>query len=157
MRQRSAWTKKNQAITATETPLTWWSQRCYKYHAALSQVEGSIFALLQPQCQQGMFSAAGDIVTAQRSQLKSLSMLTFLAGFKIQRLKGNTAGWGNGFRFLRDISVLNWNTNCQTAEWSLITATGTNPDTMFRYIAQNFRSWQWFESCLSVCMWLWFE
>lgn len=63
--------KKEPSINATENPLTWWRQNNERYPslAILAKKYLCIPATSVPS--ERVFSTAGDIVTAQRSQLKS--------------------------------------------------------------------------------------
>ena len=63
--------KKEPSINATENPLTWWRQNSERYPslAILAKKYLCIPATSVPS--ERVFSTAGDIVTAQRSQLKS--------------------------------------------------------------------------------------
>ena len=72
--------KKEPPICATQNPLDWWRNKCekYPYLSLLARKYLCIPATSVPS--ERVFSTAGDIVTAQRSQLKSehVDMLIFL-------------------------------------------------------------------------------
>lgn len=72
--------KKEQPLSAVSNPLTWWRNNCEKYPnlALLAKKYLCIPATSVPS--ERVFSTAGDIVTAQRSALKSehVDMLIFL-------------------------------------------------------------------------------
>ena len=72
--------KKEPPISATENPLVWWRNNCskYPYLSLLAKKYLCIPATSVPS--ERVFSTAGDIVTAQRSQLKPehVDMLIFL-------------------------------------------------------------------------------
>ena len=72
--------KKEQPINPEENPLNWWRKKCSKYPNLSLYAKKCLCIPATSVPSERVFSTAGDIVTAQRSQLKSdnVDMLIFL-------------------------------------------------------------------------------